>query len=277
MTRDARVERPCRTRAAPADGLDRRGAASSSIWNTTVPKYPPVPDGQLQTAPLAPWHRIGLIYRTLKHVASHGRAPTPRRRAVWRSRAPFRQAVARLGPADVAIDAGANVGDFTWPLARRGVEVHAFDPEPYAVEISEHRFASFPNVTIHRTAVSGTAGELDLFRAPAFETDPGKHSKSSSVIATKRNIDPTTAIRVPAIDLGEFIQRCGDVALLKMDIEGAEVDVLEKLLDAGLLGRIPYVFVETHEDKIPALAEPMARLRQRMMADGLNHVDLDWA
>lgn len=242
-----------------------------------MPKPPPLPDGQLQTAPLAHWRRIGLIYRTLKHVASHGRAPTPRRRAVWRSRAIFRQAVARLGPADVAIDAGANVGDFTWPLARRGVEVHAFEPDPYAVDILERRFASFPNVKIHRTAVSGAAGELDLFRAPAFETDPGKRSKSSSVIVTKPNVDPTTAIRVPAVDLSEFIVRTGDVALLKMDIEGAEVDVLETLLDAGLLGRIPHVFVETHDEKIPALAERMARLRQRMAADGLNHVDLDWA
>jgi hypothetical protein len=37
------------------------------------------------------------------------------------------------------------------------------------------------------------------------------------------------------------------------------------------------VFVETHDEKIPAIAERMARLRQRMAADGLNHVDLDWA
>jgi len=250
---------------------------STSIWSTTVPKPPPVPDGQLQCAPLAHWRRIGLIYRTLKHVASQGRAPTPRRRAVWRSRAIFRQAVARLGPADVAIDAGANVGDFTWPLARRGVEVHAFEPDPYAVEILERRFASYPNVTVHRTAVSGAARELDLFRAPAFDTDPDTLSKSSSVIATKPNVDSTTAIRVPAIDLTDFIARIGPVALLKMDIEGAEVDVLERLLDTELLGRIPHVFVETHDDKIPAIAERMARLRQRMSAEELNHVDLHWA
>lgn len=234
----------------------------------------PSPPGPLA---LAPWRRVGLGYRTVKHILNNGRMPSRRRRAIWRSRAAFRQAVACLGPEDIAIDAGANVGDYTWPLARRGVEVHAFEPDPYAAEILTRRFASFANVTVHRAAVNACGGEVDLFRAPDVDLDPRELSKSSSVIASKSNVDPTTAVRVPAVDLGEFVSGKPRVRLLKMDIEGAEVAVLERLLDAGLLRRIPYVFVETHDDKIAAIAERMARLRGRLAAQGVSHVDLNWA
>lgn len=242
-----------------------------------VPEAPSQSRTCLEAASLTAWRRLGLTYRTLKHVARHGRSPSRRRRAIWRSRAAFRQAVARLGRDDVAIDAGANVGDFTWPLARRGIEVHAFEPDPYAFQILVQRFRSFPNVEVHQAAVSATAGEIELFRAPGIDADPAKLSKSSSVIATKSNVDPGVAVRVAAIDLGDFVAREPRVALLKMDIEGAEVDVLERLLDCGLLNHIPYVFVETHDHKIPAIAERMRQLRRRLAVEGLNHLNLDWA
>ena len=60
--------------------------------------------------------------------------------------------------------------------------------------------------------------------------------------------------------------------MTKMDIEGAEVEVLERLLgstDTRLLGE---VFVETHEKYQPELRERTQALRDRVEKDKLTHI-----
>jgi hypothetical protein len=63
---------------------------------------------------------------------------------------------------------------------------------------------------------------------------------------------------------------------MKMDIEGAEVDVLNQLLDEGLHESIEQAFVEVHDRRIKSLAKPTQRLRERLQALGVSHFRLDW-
>lgn len=49
--------------------------------------------------------------------------------------------------------------------------------------------------------------------------------------------------------------------MLKVDIEGAEVELLEAMLATDTLDRCKSIFVETHETSIPALEDRIARLR----------------
>lgn len=59
-----------------------------------------------------------------------------------------------------------------------------------------------------------------------------------------------TKYTVPAIDLADFVLRTlnapTEVALLKVDIEGAEYTVLPRLLTAGVLCRVSHLIVEWH-------------------------------
>ncbi len=50
-------------------------------------------------------------------------------------------------------------------------------------------------------------------------------------------------------------------------MEGAEVPILESLLDGGLIDRADWVFAETHERIIPGLAERTIALRRRVAHD----------
>ena len=58
--------------------------------------------------------------------------------------------------------------------------------------------------------------------------------------------------------------------MLKIDVEGAEVDILRDLLDTGIANMIPFIFVETHDQKVPSIAEGMAEIRNRIK-DGQVH------
>ena len=202
-----------------------------------------------------------------------GRHRTPVRQAQWR----FRQVCHRLGPDDTVIDCGANLGEVTARLARRGARVHAFEPDPYCFGRLQDRFGSRPNIVLHNAAVGAAGGTVRLYRSRFFAEDNALWSQSTSQYATKNNVDPSAHFDATVVDLATFVGALdGRVALLKIDIEGAEVAVLNRLIDDGLMDRIDAVFVETHERKIPELAEPTAALRQRIADLGLARVSLDW-
>jgi hypothetical protein len=63
------------------------------------------------------------------------------------------------------------------------------------------------------------------------------------------------AVNVPLIDLNEVVRRAdgGQIALLKMDTEGAEADTLEGA-DANTMQAIRQVIVEYHEGLCPNAA-----------------------
>lgn len=189
----------------------------------------------------------------------------------------FREAVDRLGPDDVAIDCGANVGLFTIEMARSGATVYAFEPNPAAFAALEERVRDYPNVKAIQAAVTAAAGPVTLYLHKWAADDPLHWSTSSSLIAEKRNVRREGAVVVDGISLAQFIRDLGRrIAILKIDVEGAEVAILNHLLDEGLHDQIDQAFVEVHDKRIPALAEPTRALTERLRALGATQFRLDW-
>lgn len=82
-----------------------------------------------------------------------------------------------------------------------------------------------------------------------------KHSASSSLFKKKHTggLDKKHPISVAAIDFSEWLTAhvpCESHVVVKMNIEGAEYPVLERLLDDGTIGMIGVLYVEWHAKKI---------------------------
>ncbi|HEY7647078.1 MAG TPA: FkbM family methyltransferase [Hyphomicrobiales bacterium] len=218
-----------------------------------------------------PWH----IYA--KHFAFEGKIPTKRRRAKWRANWKFQQLVQKLTPGDIVIDCGANVGEVTNTFAQTQATVYVFEPDPYCFSILEKRFSDCSNVKLFNKAVGIENGAIKLYRAENFTADPEFLSQSSSVYISKKNVCDLNAFEVEQIDFIAFVQALPSrVAILKIDIEGAEVPVIEHLLDTNAIERIDYLFAETHEKQIPELAERTVALRKRIAVERYSNIDLDW-
>ena len=188
-----------------------------------------------------------------------------------------RKAIASLRRGHVAIDCGANVGNVTALFAARHADVHAFEPNPTAYPFLSKRFADVPDVECTPAAVTLADGTAKLYLHRNAGSDPLKWSAGSSLYADKGNVDPDAAVEVRTIDLSRFIASLDrPVQVLKLDIEGAEIEVLGGLLDTGQLHQIPHVLVEMHDNKIPSLERPGAELRARLRAERLDNVLLDW-
>ena len=188
-----------------------------------------------------------------------------------------------LKPGDVVLDCGANVGAVTGPLAATGALVHAFEPDPWAFGELQRKFAEAPNVTLHNAAVGIKAGSIHLMRADNFAANPKGASVKSTVISGGRRIDEDagSAIEVELIDLPAMIRdltdRHKEIAFLKMDIEGAELDLLERMLAEDLFDHVRLTVAETHENKFRDLRPRFEALRQSV-ADRfpVTKVNLDW-
>ena len=148
------------------------------------------------------------------------------------------------------IDLGANLGKFTRKMALRAKQVIAFEPDPWTFATLTANVADLDNVRVENAAAGTREGMARLYRHPRFDEDPILYSESSSTIATKKNVNREDAIEVREFDFISFLYTLDEeIGVLKIDIEGAEVDLLEALLDSPIiLSRIKYIFAETHEN-----------------------------
>lgn len=190
-----------------------------------------------------------------------------------------------LKPGDVVLDCGANVGEVTLPLARTGAEVHAFEPDPFAFEKIRKATREFPNVTLYAAAVGISAGSVRLMRAQNFSDNPRGASVKSTVISGGRMINEEenddNTINVELVSLPDFLStlhgKNGDLAFLKMDIEGAELDILEVMFEQDLFDKVRLTVVETHENKFKDLRPRFKEIRKKVAIKYLEtHVNLDW-
>jgi len=182
-----------------------------------------------------------------------------------------------IEPGDLVIDAGANFGRITLHLIGRGARVQAFEPNPVAFRHLQIAFGNHPQVECIQKGLSDHNGSAKLYLHKKQADDALHYSEASSLLADKRNVDPGNAVEIELVDIAEVVSAAkGQVRLLKLDVEGAEFAILNRLIDTGLIHRIDQVFCETHEGKIPSLREAARELHQRLDREGIRHVNLDW-
>ena len=66
-------------------------------------------------------------------------------------------------------------------------------------------------------------------------------------------LDTANPVKVRTIDLARWLREntsAFDYIILKLDVEGAEYDILEKMIRDRIIGRINHLFVEWHWSKV---------------------------
>jgi FkbM family methyltransferase len=124
----------------------------------------------------------------------------------------------------VVADVGANVGRWTSALLSAAPDaiVHAFEPGAEAFRELERNVAAHPGVHLHRAAVGSRSGKATLWS-----------DTSGSVLASlerrdlgHRGMTFDHAEEVNVVALDEVFARCPPPSLVKIDVEGRELDVL---------------------------------------------------
>jgi FkbM family methyltransferase len=141
----------------------------------------------------------------------------------------------------VIIDAGANIGLTSIFFANEypNARIIAIEPEESNFEMLKKNTAPYPNVEILNAALWGENRELDLF-------DP-QEGHSAFQIKSESRTGPVGTKKVRGVTLDRLMQELGIefVDLLKIDIEGAELEVFAD--PVRWIDRVGIIAIELHE------------------------------
>ena len=189
----------------------------------------------------------------------------------------FDTAFRQITSQHVCIDLGANQGTYTELLASRAGRVFAFEPDPWTFAALRQRVGDLPNVSLIEAAAGTSSDPIELFRNFDFDDDPAAKSLGSSIVPEKTDIDHSTTLSVNQIDFVTCLEdQKTDIFLMKIDIEGAEVALLEKLFASPVIDRVTWLFVETHERLVPSMADRIAAIRKQASRLPNTKAYLDW-
>jgi FkbM family methyltransferase len=162
---------------------------------------------------------------------------------------------------DVLLDLGANIGAVSAAFLDAGVErVVAVEPEADNLTLLTANLSRYaPRVTLVRGIVAQTDGHRDLW----LSTTPNRGMHS--VLFARSS----STQQVPAYGLAGLLRQHAPT-LVKIDIEGAEYELIEPLsaLGAGIRG----IAMELHFERRPALVSTARELVAAIEAQGFEAV-----
>lgn len=149
-------------------------------------------------------------------------------------------------PGDLCFDIGANLGQTIEALLPLGARVVSLEPNPACHPVLHRQFGRAERVTLVHKAVGSAPGKAQLNAAGTAST------------ASMRDdwpFETTETIDVEVITLDSLIDTYGRPCLLKVDVEGFEVEVFK-----GLSQPIRFIYFEMHRHELERAEQILAHL-----------------
>ena len=178
------------------------------------------------------------------------------------------QAILRALRPELIVDVGANRGQFSLDVrcALPGARVIAFEPLGHEADTYCRIFADTPTFSLHRVALGAADASAPLHVSAARDSSSllPIGDRQSEIFPGTQEVS-TEIVEVRTLD--DFIDelRSGDPALLKIDVQGAELGVLQGASESLRLFRWIYLemsFVELYEGQ-PLADNVVEELRTR--------------
>ncbi len=137
-----------------------------------------------------------------------------------------------LSKSSIVYDVGGYKGDWAEAIYERfGCHIEIFEPVREFVGLLQKRFKDNEEIVIHDIGLAGKTRQAEISLEEA----------SSSVVKAKGK---TETIKLVAAS--EAIDKSQKIDLMKMNIEGGEYELLDNLMDSGLVKNIKDIQIQFH-------------------------------
>jgi len=155
-----------------------------------------------------------------------------------------------IGAEDLVIDAGGYRG--TWScdvLSRYGTRAIVFEPFPAQAKFLRDLFQHNSRVEVIEAAVGDRNGQDELMLQSDASTRFADHRASESVT-------------IKVLDIAGFLSSRGisEIGCMKLNIEGSEYEVLERLIETGLIRIVRSLLIQFHRVDLSS-AERRSKIR----------------
>jgi FkbM family methyltransferase len=183
----------------------------------------------------------------------------------------------RLNKNSVVIDCGANIGKISSYLSITGATIYAFEPDPIAFESLQKNCGKRKNINCINKGVWDKNTSLRLFRHAEMKNNEQAFTVGSSIVDSKKKISTESSVEIEVINLVEFIQYLNrKIDLIKVDVEGAETEILQSIFQQDAYRLFKTMYVETHETKIPGQKEELQKIKEQLKQKGITNIKLNW-
>lgn len=135
---------------------------------------------------------------------------------------------------DIVIDAGGYLGEWSETISQKyRCTVHVIEPLSQLYRNLEQRFNGRSNFYLHNFAIGGSTRDLSI----TIEGD------SSTMYGTSTNTET-----ILCKDVKEFLQEesLDRIALFKINIEGGEYELLERMIELNLVNKVQNFQIQFH-------------------------------
>jgi FkbM family methyltransferase len=141
-----------------------------------------------------------------------------------------------LNSNSVVFDLGGYIGDWTALIyCMHSPKIHIFEPIPDFYNTIKYRFHNNKNITPYNFGLSSRNEKISI----ALKDDATDMFSTSD----EENIE------ISVMDIVDFLNKNSikHIDLLKLNIEGSEYDVLERLIDTGWIDKIDHIQIQFHD------------------------------
>ncbi|MEI8377266.1 MAG: FkbM family methyltransferase [bacterium] len=179
----------------------------------------------------------------------------------------------------ICIDCGSLAGYVTELFYLFGAKVYAFEANSRLANHQKDLFKTTPQIEIFDKAVWDKNTTLTLSSLCFDGIEDISGSSITLIDNTEVYKQDILQENVEVIDLTEFIEKeilPKRIYILKLDVEGAEFEILEKIILKGLYNHIDYIFCETHERFFQNGEQRMAHIKNLIEKNNIKNIYLDW-
>ncbi len=157
-----------------------------------------------------------------------------------------------LQPSDIVYDLGGYQGQWSSDIYSRYLcQIHIFEPVDHFAREIKSRFMANPNIYVHSFALGAEAGEMEI----CLSDDASSSFRASGEFKL-----------APVIAFQDWTEQHNiqEIALLKINIEGGEYDLLDHVVDSGMIKLIRNIQVQFH-DFVPGSTLRRQRIHESLI------------